>query len=316
MSDSPFFSVIIPTYNRSTLLCRAIDSVVSQTFPDWEIIIVDDGSTDDTKQKIEGYQLKNLVYIYQENKERSAARNRGIEEAKGQYICFLDDDDVFLANHFEVLHSAIKKQGFPVAVFRTGMIVSTETGEEKKIKLYNEKTGINPVHFFLTHLPGVHSFCYHRRILDQHQFDERWPHYQDTHLLIRILLDYPFFQTPMYTCIYFRYLQMGSLKAFNGNDGKKTELTIAAMHDLFDQGGKKLKALIPSTLPDELIAEKYLDHAGHYFEVGKRNLGWNFMKRGFKKSKNTLLMKEKGIVLVKFLGLFNLFNHISKKSNL
>ena len=95
MSTKPFFSIITPTYNRASFLKEMIASVAAQTFQDYEHIIVDDGSTDETEQLISGLKEINpqIVYIKQENKGRSAARNVGIEAANGEYVCFLDSDD-------------------------------------------------------------------------------------------------------------------------------------------------------------------------------------------------------------------------------
>ena len=97
--NMPFFSIIIPTYNRAHVIMRPIDSVLRQTFEDWELIIVDDGSTDDTKSIIESYHDNRIRYVWQENQERSAARNHGIALAKGEWICFLDSDDDYYPNH-------------------------------------------------------------------------------------------------------------------------------------------------------------------------------------------------------------------------
>ena len=85
-------SVIIPTFNSERYLAEAIDSVLSQTYQNIECIVVDDGSTDNTPAIVQGYGDR-IRYIYQENAERSAARNRGIVAATGQYISFLDADD-------------------------------------------------------------------------------------------------------------------------------------------------------------------------------------------------------------------------------
>lgn len=91
----PKVSVIIPTYNCAKFICVAIESVLNQSFCDFELIVVDDGSIDDTKQIVEKYQrLSNKVkYFYQTNKGISAARNKGIAESMGQFITFLDSDD-------------------------------------------------------------------------------------------------------------------------------------------------------------------------------------------------------------------------------
>ena len=86
--------VIIPTYNRAALLREALDSVLSQTRPPDEIIVVDDGSTDDTRQTIEnGYAGRNVVYVYQPNARQGAARNKGQARATGDFLLFLDADD-------------------------------------------------------------------------------------------------------------------------------------------------------------------------------------------------------------------------------
>ncbi|MDM8552489.1 glycosyltransferase [Desulfobacterales bacterium HSG2] len=88
-------SVIIPTFNRAWILKEAVDSVLSQEFQDFELIVVDDGSTDDTWDILNAYQ-ENIILIRQENKGVSAARNRGIDLASGELIAFLDSDDLWL----------------------------------------------------------------------------------------------------------------------------------------------------------------------------------------------------------------------------
>ncbi len=92
---SPVVSVIIPTYNRSGMVIQAVESVMAQDFRDFELIIVDDGSTDNTPERLSPF--KNRVrYIYQENRGVSAARNKGINMASGRLIAFLDSDDLWL----------------------------------------------------------------------------------------------------------------------------------------------------------------------------------------------------------------------------
>lgn len=99
----PFFSVVLTTYNRATLLKRALDSLVNQTEPDWEAIIIDDGSTDNTSLLIQPY-LENgcsIQYIYQENAGYAMAKNSGIFLSKGKFITFLDSDDEYSPTHLE-----------------------------------------------------------------------------------------------------------------------------------------------------------------------------------------------------------------------
>ena len=90
----PRVSVIIPTYNRAGLVAESVQSVLAQKSTDFEIIVVDDGSTDDTKQVIESFAESRIKYVYQNNQGAPAARNAGLAHARGEYIMFLDSDDV------------------------------------------------------------------------------------------------------------------------------------------------------------------------------------------------------------------------------
>jgi len=104
------FSVIIPVYNGEKFIDTAINSVLSQTFTDWELIIVNDGSSDNTLQVLQKYTSSDkILVINQENGGVSAARNNGIAHAKGTHIAFLDADDIWYPNHLEVMHDLINK---------------------------------------------------------------------------------------------------------------------------------------------------------------------------------------------------------------
>lgn len=105
----PFFSVIIPTYNRKHFLAISVESVLNQSFADFELIIVDDGSEDGTKEFIKKYRDPRLRYIYQEHKGVSAARNQGIKESRGKFICFLDSDDRYRQEKLEITYQYIQK---------------------------------------------------------------------------------------------------------------------------------------------------------------------------------------------------------------
>jgi glycosyltransferase involved in cell wall biosynthesis len=102
----PKVSVIIPTYNRARFVTNAIDSVLAQTYSDYEIIVVDDGSTDNTREVLQPY-MKDIRYIYQNNAGVSAARNAGIHTARGTWVAFLDSDDEWLPNKLDMQMSAL-----------------------------------------------------------------------------------------------------------------------------------------------------------------------------------------------------------------
>ena len=95
----PAVSVVVPTYNRRNVLPRALDSIVAQTFHDWEIILVDDGSTDGTDKLAREYARRlgdRFVYLRQENTGCCSARNKGIEAGRGEFVAFLDSDDEYV----------------------------------------------------------------------------------------------------------------------------------------------------------------------------------------------------------------------------
>jgi len=107
---NPFFSIVIPTYNRAKFLRIAIESVLKQTFGNYELIIIDDGSTDTTKAMIQNLYANNkkLGYFYQKNQGVSKARNQGIAQSRGEFIAFLDSDDRFCRQKLEISHAYIK----------------------------------------------------------------------------------------------------------------------------------------------------------------------------------------------------------------
>jgi glycosyltransferase involved in cell wall biosynthesis len=97
----PLVSVVIPTYNHARFVTQAVDSVLAQTYPNVEVVVVDDGSTDETRDLLSRYEGQ-INYIYQENRGLSAARNTGILAARGDYLLFLDADDLVPANKLEL----------------------------------------------------------------------------------------------------------------------------------------------------------------------------------------------------------------------
>ena len=117
MKENPSVSVIIPTYNRGNLVGRSIQSILNQTYKDFELIIVDDGSIDNTEDIIKEFQKKDerIKYIrYEKNKGGAAARNTGIKNAKGKYIAFLDSDDEWLPEKLEKQIKTMKDLPFDI----------------------------------------------------------------------------------------------------------------------------------------------------------------------------------------------------------
>jgi glycosyltransferase involved in cell wall biosynthesis len=99
-----FISIILPVYNRQNYIERAIDSVLNQSYKEWELIIVDDGSNDSSASLIETYKTQStrIKTFYQDHQSSSAARNNGIKNSKGDIITFIDSDDEYKENHLEL----------------------------------------------------------------------------------------------------------------------------------------------------------------------------------------------------------------------
>ncbi len=200
LNKKPFFSVIIPTFNRAHLISEAIKSVLYQTFTDWELIIVDDGSTDNTKDIVDEFEDERIKYIYQVNSERSVARNNGIRNAKGEWICFLDSDDEYLDNHLEVFYQAIHE--FRENLFFVSGVYTNNKGILDLLPMY---TGNNhPAKFILetTTITPI-AVCVNRKCFNQHSFIEKYKksYWEDTHLWLRLSIEYSMIQINSITAV-------------------------------------------------------------------------------------------------------------------
>lgn len=121
------FSIIIPTYNRAHFILKTIQSALNQTHTDFEVIVVDDGSTDGTEDVLKSVTDSRVYYYKKTNAERGAARNFGILKAKGEYVNCLDSDDLLYPNHLQVANDTIIKLNKP-EVFHLGYEVKNENG--------------------------------------------------------------------------------------------------------------------------------------------------------------------------------------------
>jgi len=112
-NSSPQFSVIVPVYNVCDYINACLNSVLSQTFRDFELILIDDGSNDGSEQICDNYasEYDNIIIVHKENGGQSSARNLGVELARGEYFVFVDSDDYIAANTLEMFEDKIKKHG-------------------------------------------------------------------------------------------------------------------------------------------------------------------------------------------------------------
>jgi glycosyltransferase involved in cell wall biosynthesis len=201
----PFFSIILPTYNRAHLLHTTIGSVLSQTFDDWELIVVDDGSKDNTKEVVEGIGDKRIRYIYQENAERCVARNNGIRNAKGEFVCFIDSDDQYLPHHLETLYKSIHENNKKIGFYVTN-VIRLHSEVQTKVPFDDASKYINNVCFVLMAKESIipARVAIHKDVLEIEKFDEDRSIItgEDMDLFVRILYKFLLFQINQHTVIY------------------------------------------------------------------------------------------------------------------
>lgn len=186
--NNPTVSVIIPTYNRAHLIGRAIQSVLNQTYQDFEIIVVDDGSTDNTDEVVKDFGDERIGYIrHKGNKGGAAARNTGIRAAKGEYIAFLDDDDEFLPNKIESLLPPLQASDDTVGLVYSKVHIIESEGKS----MYFPEKGLSG-DIFEEYLAGpffqTNSTLIKRDAIAL--FDESLPRWQDADFHLRILRKY------------------------------------------------------------------------------------------------------------------------------
>lgn len=257
----PFFSIIIPTFNRASFMAETIQSVLNQTFGDFELIIVDDASKDNTEEIINSFGDPRIIYIKNKtNLERSTSRNIGIQKASGQYICFLDSDDRYLENHLEVLYKNILEKEKPEALFLVnaydmvdGVVVERDCPEIVKYNKY---------HFILAYTFNPPRMCIHKNILEMIKFDPLINICEDVDLSLRIAKNYPIYQINERTVIY--NLHPGT---FTLGDPEKPFKQRNSYEKIFSK--KELKGLLPRKTRNMLLSMTYY-HSALYFESGKK----------------------------------------------
>ena len=184
-------SVIIPTYNRGNIIENSITSILNQTYKNWEVLIIDDGSTDNTKEVIDKFEDKRIKYIkIKKNLGSPNARNIGIGKATGKFISFQDSDDIFYPNKLELQLNNMINQKSHLDFCKIKVIFSNSLQyivpyeyQEKNIILGNIFSElINNGNFISTQ-----SILVRKRIIKKYFFDINMPRLQDYELILRMI---------------------------------------------------------------------------------------------------------------------------------
>lgn len=184
--STPLISVIIPSYNRAHVIEKSARSVLEQTFTDFELLIIDDGSADNTRQVVEGLQDDRVRYVFQENAGACAARNHGIALARGEYIAFHDSDDLWYPDKLERQLHCIRKTGSDIVICKLAMChpdgsktMFPKRVSEGFISLEDDIFGF-----------GTQNVFARREVLEHVLFDPAMPRYQDMEWLYRAMKCY------------------------------------------------------------------------------------------------------------------------------
>ena len=203
MTKKPFFSIIIPVYNRQETIRRAVVSCLDQTFSDFEIIVINDKSTDETEEVVKSITDSRIKYFCNEiNSERCVSRNNGINHAQGKFVCFLDSDDYFLENHLSTFYNEIQKSDLESVFLFTNCFIENEENEREE-KIVPRLQDHDIFEYLLKYTPNPARVCISTDILSVFNFDERLPGLEDLDLWLRIATKYQFIQLMDYTNVYY-----------------------------------------------------------------------------------------------------------------
>jgi glycosyltransferase involved in cell wall biosynthesis len=203
---SPLVSVIVPTYNRPEMLAEALRSVLAQTFPDFEIIVVNDAGVD-VKPLIDHFNSSgNIRYINKEtNQGLAAARNTGIGVARGKYIAYLDDDDIYYPDHLETLVGVLEERACKVAYTDARRAFQEKRGERYCTIKYDDPYGddYDADRLLVENFIPVLCVMHHKECLETAgMFDETLYRHEDWDLWIRISRHFTFIHIPRTTAEY------------------------------------------------------------------------------------------------------------------
>ena len=184
----PFFTVVIPTHNRSNLLKRAVKSVLAQTLENYEIIIVDDHSTDDTASAVKSFSDLRIRYMINSlTKGASGARNVGIFSAKGKWVAFLDDDDVWFPKKLEYQYGLAKNASKIIGLICTDYEICKEKNRKLIVHKNRPSGWVNDRLLYGGIIGCLSSICVRTEVLKTiGGFDERFPSCQDQDLFLRV----------------------------------------------------------------------------------------------------------------------------------
>lgn len=182
----PTVTVIIPTFNRSELVTQAINSVLAQDYGDFEILVIDDGSADNTKQVVAEIKDNRIKYFYKNNGGVSSARNLGLKNAQGQFICFLDSDDLWPANFLQTMIKHLQDSPEYGAAYcmRTRLFEDGSIQPSYQKKFFS--SGQVTARLFEKTFIQTSAICFRKKVLEGLFFDESLANGEDVDVWLKV----------------------------------------------------------------------------------------------------------------------------------
>ena len=251
-------SVVIPTYNSGRFIAQAIQSVLDQSYARYEVIVIDDGSTDETKDVLREFDGR-IRYLYQANRGPSAARNAGIRLARGEYICFLDADDIWTPNKLEVQLTFMEQHPDIGLVFSDEEEISAEGDICQSLlaqsRFHSDLVSQKPLQdafrklLIENRIPTstvmVRKACFAKAGL----FDESLRVVEDRDMWLRIAANFGIACLP---------LILGKKREHEGNISTNSELTLRSRIEVWKKARRQFSSVVSASIISALLAKTHL----------------------------------------------------------
>lgn len=263
----PKVSVVIPSYNRANCIERAIDSVFQQKVENLEVILIDDGSTDNTREIIQNKYGDKVRYFYQENQGISGARNTGIKNARGDYIAFLDSDDYWCPDKLEKQMSLAEEH--PEYGLLASCCASIRTDGSFRESNRRGKSGwvlkdLFQANFIRTSSAVIRRDCFNRVGL----FDEKLKESEEYDLWLRVAAVYPV-----------GFINEALTVYVDNLNGSSIDSLVGRLYRLRTLEKDYLKKKIPTKFYNRRMAMNYNKVGRHYLLRGDRENGIAYIKK-------------------------------------
>lgn len=270
----PKATVIIPTYNRSNLVREAVESVLRQTFTDFELIVVDDGSTDDTREVIGNIMDDRIRYCYKPNGGGGSARNRGLIESQGEYIAFLDHDDLWLENYLSIMLQKLEEEREYGMAYSRYKNVYPDGREIERFGPDRYMSGCLTENFFgKTPCVLPSATCYRKSVFKGFFHDENLQNKVDVDFFLRLSAKTKFLCVPE-TFVIRRKVRDSMTFLSTGSICYTTALILERFY--FQLGGDKI---VPAAMAKRKISRKYRSLAKEHYKRRHRHAAISLFKK-------------------------------------